>query len=494
MNRKTFVTTMPNKTGAFLVAAKIISKHDGNIVRVSYNKAVDLNTLFIDAVAEEDSLVKISEELEKTGYLNNKISEINVIMVEINIPDKSGALIPVLKILNRYDVNISYINSVQKNPDHQNFVMGLLIENPNVIEMLLEEIREIYTVNIIGNDYTKNNFDNSIFYIKLANEVKSVLNLSEEKTIEFISESNRVLQMLQNTNENPTKVFEAIREFVNFMNGHRGNNFTAKIDKIKLSDKVMLYAINPVCGSNIFILKSVDKIILIDTGYALYKNEMKKIFYKLFPNWDDFKKIIYITHADVDHCGLLSEIKDAVIYLNEKSADSLKRQLNGILDYREIKEFGFGYSKLSRIISDYTPPSLENVVIIDENTPKEHDELLKIGEFNIADITFDILEGSGGHLDGEMIFILKEIGLIFTGDNLVNINDFSENEKYFNSIAPYLMKSVNVDSRKAVDMRNKIKSIINKIQEENGKPCIICGGHGPISILKDNKLEALQTI
>jgi glyoxylase-like metal-dependent hydrolase (beta-lactamase superfamily II)/acetolactate synthase regulatory subunit len=413
-------------------------------------------------------------------------------MVEIIIPDKPGTLIPVLKILDRYDVNISYMNSIQKNSDHQNFVMGLLIENSNVIEMLLEEIREIYTINIIGYDYAKNNFDNSIFYIKLANEVKKILNLSQEKTIEFISEANRVLQMLQINNENPTKVFEAIREFVNFMNGHRGSNFTVKTDKITLSGRVVLYAISPVCGSNTYILKADKNIILIDTGYALYKNEMQKIFHELFPDWDGFSKKIYITHADVDHCGLLSEIKDAVIYLNEKSADSLKRQHSGILDNRETKEFGFGYSKLSRIISDYTPPSLENAVIFDKNTPKEHEELLKIGEIEIADVSFDILEGSGGHLEGEMIFVSGKTGLIFTGDNLVNINDFSEDVKYFNSIAPYLMKSVNVDSRKATYMRKEILKLINEIQNNGKKPCIICGGHGPISILKDNVLEALK--
>jgi len=484
---------MPDKTGAFLVAAKIISKYNGNIVRVSYNKAVDLKTLFIDAVAEEESLIKISDELDKIGYLEDKIPEISVITVEIIIPDHAGALIPVLKILDRYDVNISYMNSVQNKTGFQNFVMGLLIENPGVIALLLEEIREIYTVNIIGSDDSENNYDNSIFYIKLANEVKAMLNLSQEKTIEFISEANRVLQMLQSTNESPTKVFGAIREFVGFMNEHRGSHFTADTETIRLSGRVMLYAIRPVCGSNIYILESSGRLILIDTGYALYKDETLKIFRELIPDWDDRAKMIYVTHADVDHCGLLSEIGDAVLFLNEKSCESLKRQKDGILDYRETEEFGFGYSRLSRIISNYNPPSLENAVIFDRDTPKEHDKLLKIGELSIEDITFDILEGSGGHLGGEMIYVSEEAGIVFTGDNLVNIDDFSEDVKYFNSIAPYLMKSVNVDSQKATLTRKEIISLINRMQKESGRRCIVCGGHGPVSVLINDRLEALRT-
>ena len=50
--RKTYVTRMPDKAGAFLVAARIITKAGGNIVRVNYNKAVDLHTLFIEVNAD----------------------------------------------------------------------------------------------------------------------------------------------------------------------------------------------------------------------------------------------------------------------------------------------------------------------------------------------------------------------------------------------------------------------------------------------------------
>lgn len=38
---KSFMTNMPDQCGAFLAASRIIERHQGNIVRVSYNKAVD---------------------------------------------------------------------------------------------------------------------------------------------------------------------------------------------------------------------------------------------------------------------------------------------------------------------------------------------------------------------------------------------------------------------------------------------------------------------
>ena len=47
--KKTYITTMPNHIGAFLKASECFASLGVNITRVSYNKAVDSHTLFIDA-------------------------------------------------------------------------------------------------------------------------------------------------------------------------------------------------------------------------------------------------------------------------------------------------------------------------------------------------------------------------------------------------------------------------------------------------------------
>lgn len=46
--RKSYATSMPNHIGAFLKASECFSALGVNIIRVSYNKAVDSHTLFID--------------------------------------------------------------------------------------------------------------------------------------------------------------------------------------------------------------------------------------------------------------------------------------------------------------------------------------------------------------------------------------------------------------------------------------------------------------
>lgn len=56
--KKTYVTSMPNKIGAFLKASECFSALNINITRVSYNKAVDSHTLFIDVEGAEEQLAK----------------------------------------------------------------------------------------------------------------------------------------------------------------------------------------------------------------------------------------------------------------------------------------------------------------------------------------------------------------------------------------------------------------------------------------------------
>jgi hypothetical protein len=87
-----------------------------------------------------------------------------------------------------------------------------------------------------------------------------------------------------------------------------------------------------------------------------------------------------------------------------------------------------------------------------------------------------------------MVFICRAYGVVFTGDILVNIGGFSPERAEFNSLAPYLMTSVNVNSQKATVMRHEVIGLIETIEKQNRKPCLICGGHGPVSRLIAGKM------
>ena len=93
--KKTYITTMPNHIGAFLRASECFASLGVNITRVSYNKAVDSHTLFIDAEGEPRQLEKADRELEKIGYLGSEKSGNSV---QIRQSSKNSAAMRFFKI------------------------------------------------------------------------------------------------------------------------------------------------------------------------------------------------------------------------------------------------------------------------------------------------------------------------------------------------------------------------------------------------------------
>ena len=84
--KRSFMTSLPDTSGAFLIASRIILRHGGNMVRASYNKAVDAHTLFLDVEGEEAALDAIEESLTAEGFLQNE-SRVKVVLIEAEVPN-----------------------------------------------------------------------------------------------------------------------------------------------------------------------------------------------------------------------------------------------------------------------------------------------------------------------------------------------------------------------------------------------------------------------
>lgn len=89
--KKTYITVLPNHFGAFLKANKCFAKLGINITRVSYNKAIDSHTLFIDAEGPKEQLEKADIELKKIGYLENNKKDNTVVLAEFTIETARAA-------------------------------------------------------------------------------------------------------------------------------------------------------------------------------------------------------------------------------------------------------------------------------------------------------------------------------------------------------------------------------------------------------------------
>lgn len=304
ITRKTYITRMPDKAGAFLLASKIIARNGGNIVRVNYNRAVDTHTLFIEVSAKESTHKDISAELSECGYLNQADSETRIIMIVLTLEDRPGAITPVLEILGKYRVNISYISSQENGTPYQQFKMGLLIEDPHEINGLIEEVSRICAINIIDYEVTDRLLDGTVFYLTFANTMREILGLDQAQTNEVTVQANRLMQILDEQKKSPLTTFDYIRRFAKFTRDKRGENFKPIVSDFNITDNVVLYFIEPPCGSNTYVLQVNGKLLFIDSGFTMYKPEMTALLSGIFGDITEKRLTAFLTHSDVDHIGL----------------------------------------------------------------------------------------------------------------------------------------------------------------------------------------------
>ena len=109
--QKTFITRLPEQTGAFLDACRMIWNTGACITRVSYNKAVDTHTLFLDADGTEDQLSAIAEALRGAGYLLECTGDARVMLLDFALENRAGSMLPVLELIDRYGFGISYLDA-----------------------------------------------------------------------------------------------------------------------------------------------------------------------------------------------------------------------------------------------------------------------------------------------------------------------------------------------------------------------------------------------
>ncbi|MBQ6383287.1 MAG: MBL fold metallo-hydrolase [Clostridia bacterium] len=441
--KKTYVTTMPNHIGAFLKASECFAELGMNITRVSYNKAIDSHMLFIDAEGTEEQIRQADLQLTKIGYLQNGEPEKAIVLLEFTLRDRPGAVTEVLRLIQQYRLNISYISSQENGTEYQAFKMGLFVEDEGKLQDFISRAGAVCPVRVIDYNHSEKFYDNSIFYRSFVSGLMQEMNLPEAAREGLLVNSNLIMQMLDERGLSPYKTFESISRFAELLAVSRGGAFVPRVTRHRITDSTEIILIEPPCGSNTAIIQSQGRTLFVDCGYALYRDEMLALIRKLLPGWDEMKKQILITHADVDHCGLLSLFDE--ILASEKSRECLALEADGKDGFREQNPVHKPYVSICKTLTGYSPVEKDKVTGLWGNTAPQDEPLAQIGFFRFGDLRFEVYQGQGGHLQGEIVLIDYEHHLAFTGDIFVNTHGMTPEQKTYNQYAPVLMTSVDTD-------------------------------------------------
>ena len=468
--KKTYVTSMPNHIGAFLKASKCFSSLGVNITRVSYNKAVDSHTLFIDAEGTSEQLKKADIELEKIGYLQSNVDKSSIVLIEFCLRDVPGSVTDILILINDFNFNISYISSQENGTDYQLFKMGLYVDDTDKITDFLKEAEKLCKVRVIDYNSSEKVYDNSIFYNTYVLGLSQTMGLSEDISRELLVHVNLAMQTLDEQGLSPYRTFDSISKFAELLGASRGEAFSPRISTHKVTENTEIILIEPPCGSNTMIVRSNGKVLFVDSGYACYKEEMLEVFAKVIPDFNTIKKTILVTHADVDHCGLLP-VFDQII-ATHKTADCLRNEYLGNDGFREKNPLHKPYINICKILTSYKPVSPEKIITLWNDIDHLTEPLTQIGFFDFEELHFEVYEGKGGHLPGEVVLIDYSNHIAITGDIYINVHGLTTEQAEYNQYAPILMTSVDTNPKLCAEER---KAIMQRLGSGNWQ---IFGAHG----------------
>jgi glyoxylase-like metal-dependent hydrolase (beta-lactamase superfamily II) len=203
---------------------------------------------------------------------------------------------------------------------------------------------------------------------------------------------------------------------------------------------------------------------------------------------------IIVTHADADHCGA-SGFFSAPVFMHHATLEIIRtnnRAYGSRSEGSVLEEF---YTKMVNLFSKFQVP--REVQCFSDTPGTTRGIFPVIGSFRVGDLELEVLDGLGGHTCGQVFLYAKDQGLIFAADSVINFASMTKERADYSSLAAFLVTSVNVDSERAKQERVALLALAEETDRalvHSGRRCLVCGGHGAVSVVNNGKLAAYGEI
>lgn len=267
-------------------------------------------------------------------------------------------------------------------------------------------------------------------------------------------------------------VFETIRQIGEALHRYHVKPFAPRITCKRGAGGTVVLFCEPPCGSNTAVLLK-ERLLFVDGGFPCYHEVLFAALKPFIPDFEQREKDLFLTHADIDHCGNLDAY--AKVFLNRTCAENFASERAGKPCLRERVAEHAPYVQISKILSRYRPPSGRNFSVIGE---KRGNALLEhIGTLRWEGLSFSVYQGMGGHIQGETVLVERKERIVFSGDLFINIKDQTRRQRAYNRLAPALLSSVDIAPDLAREERSAFRSLL-----ADGN-WTVYGGHGAPMII-----------
>lgn len=490
-----FIAHMPDEPGSLERAAGVITRYNGNINRIQYDRRIDPCTVFYEVTATAEEYEQITRDLAEIGYLQTSLQPASFLKFCVHLPHTTGSLSRFLRYTTESGANIGFIDFDDTGRYPDRLTVSLNLEDPAAVEQLLDTLKSRYHIEIIEYDTTGKNLDDTIFYVRYAQEIRNIIGESENTfLLSFLADTNHIAQELMNRGNNPRQVFDSVLQTGKTMRATTGKNFYADVQKIPVTGTVDLYCFQLPCGGSIYVLTGGTDAVMIDTGYGIYHEDVMAMFARFGLGDENRFRQVVISHADADHCGA-GGFFPAPALMHPGTRDIIKTNNRAYGSRSEDSVLEAFYTKMINLFSRFHAP--KKIAALRSSGTGMQNIFPVIGSVTIGDVVLEVLDGLGGHTNGQIYLYCRDEGLLFTADAVINFSSLTPERAKYNSLADFLVTSVNVDSDRA---RQERKALLELAAETDDflapvkKRCRICGGHGAVSTIENGKLVPYGTI
>ncbi len=491
MDRHSFITRMPDEPGALHRAASIARRYGANINRLHYDRRIDPATVFFEITAREEAFQNILEELDAIGFLQTSLRPAGFLKIAIHIPHRSGALDEFLTHITSAHANIAFLDFDDSGRHPDRLVVSLSVDDSHRADTLLNELKSRYRMEILEYDTTGKRLDDTVFYLWFAQELRELIGEAEDSfLLRLLGDINHIVQELMNQEKDPKLVFQSVLSTGKTLHATTGSGFYADVQQVSLSAHTTLYCFQLPCGGNLYLFSAPGEMVLVDTGYGIYYPDINRMLQRYGLGDVTLLRRIVITHGDADHAGGAGQYH-ACAWMHPATWNIIETSNRAYGSHAETSILEAVYTKLINTFSAFSIP--HSVQLFREPTGRTRGIFPVIGEIEIGEIRFEVLEGLGGHLVGQIYLYSPSHGLLFTADTVINFGSLTAERQEYNSLAVNLVTSVNVDSAIASRERKELLALARETDRQlapEGGRCRICGGHGAISVLEEDRLAA----
>jgi glyoxylase-like metal-dependent hydrolase (beta-lactamase superfamily II)/uncharacterized protein with ACT and thioredoxin-like domain len=494
---------LEDKPGSLADFASFIADTKGNISFFHYDRSVHSSRVIVEIqMVNEGALGDLLNSLtagcysfeETLGMKDDvQITSIeNILKIKVRLRNEPGTLAGFANILKAHDANVIYM-FYDEDIDPESAEIAMATKDILEINKLMDAVnKESYPYRVLYRGTEEKEVEHIIglklvekFFLKLRkllpgkefDEIRSIVDSSQELSadlVHFYEEAGNYLES--------GDVFEKILTLASKARTWVGERFSVvEMPVVQVNEQIRLYSFRLPTTENIYLFHYADELVMIDAGYGVYYEDLKKLLRERSLDPSKVRRI-FLTHPDADHAGTAGYFArefGAEVYMHPACKGVIENNNRAYGASGRLSELNKYYT---RLINKFTDCKFPEDIHFFSTTPIGNE-----GEFNIIDVftignlTFEVLESHGGHIPGHVFFLNKDSGLVFTSDFLINIRSLSAEEKDILSVYRYLLTNPNSDNQLFKSESDALRDVIMNVENDLkslGSYATIFPGHG----------------